>query len=115
MKHIVDHAKKALHLLYRKINTLHLPRDLQVHLFDHTILPILLYGCEVWGFQNTKLIDSVHNQFLRHITKLRNSTPEYMLYAELGRYPIDIQIRSRASGYPLSMEFIQKYPESFTK
>ena len=45
MRHNVNHAKKALHLLYKRINNLHLPIDLQLHLFDHTVLPILLYGC----------------------------------------------------------------------
>ena len=56
------------------------------------MLSVLLYGCETWGFQSSNLIDTVHNQFLRNIVKLRKSTPIYMLYAELGRNPIDIQI-----------------------
>ena len=103
MKHNVDHAKKALHLLYKRINNLNIPLDLQIHLFDHTVLPILLYGCEIWGYQNTKMIDLVHNQFLRNITKLRKSTPEYMLYAELGRRPLEIQIKSRMIGFWLSL------------
>ena len=89
IKHNVDHANKALHLLYKKIHNLHIPIDLQLQLFDHTIVPILLYGCEVWGFQNTKLIETVHTKFLRNITKLRKSTPLYMLYAELGRAPLE--------------------------
>ena len=103
MKHNVDHAKKALYLLYKRINNLNIPLDLQIHLFDHTVLPILLYGCEIWGYQNTKMIDLVHNQFLRNITKLRKSTPEYMLYAELGRRPLEIQIKSRMIGFWLSL------------
>ena len=65
IKHNVDHANKALHLLYKKIHNLHIPIDLQLQLFDHTIVPILLYGCEVWGFQNTKLIETVHTKFLK--------------------------------------------------
>ena len=28
-----------------------LPLDLQLQLFDQLILPILLYGCEIWGFE----------------------------------------------------------------
>ena len=71
IKHNIDHARKALHLLYKRINNLQIPIDLQIQLFDHTILPILLYGCEVWGYQNTKMLDAVYNQFLRSITKLR--------------------------------------------
>ena len=50
IKHNTVQAKKAPQLLYKRINNLHIPIDLQIHLFDHTILPILLYGCETWGF-----------------------------------------------------------------
>ena len=75
IKHNTVQAKKALQLLYKRINNLHIPIDLQIHLFDHTILPVLLYGCEIWRFQNTKMLENVHNQFLRSITKLRKSTP----------------------------------------
>ena len=66
-------------------------------------MPILLYGCEVWGFTNTNMIDIVHNQFLRSISKLRKSTPVYMLYAELGRIPIEVCIKSRMIGYWISL------------
>ena len=47
IKHNIDHAKKAMHLLYKRIRNLKLPLDLQIELFNHTILPILLYGCEI--------------------------------------------------------------------
>ena len=103
IRHNIGQAKKALHILYKKTRSLHLPIDIQLYLFDHTISPILFYGCEIWGFQNTQLIENVHNQFLRKITNLRKSTPIYMLHAELGRHPIDITIKSRMIGYWLSI------------
>ena len=88
IKHNVEQAKKAIHLLYKRINNLHIPTDLQIQMFNHTILHILLYGCENWGFNNIKLIENVQNQFLRTITKLRKSTPIYMLYGELDITPV---------------------------
>ena len=102
-KHNVDQARKALHLLYKRARNLNLPLDLQLHLFDHTILPIALYSCEVWGFENIQLIEHLHNEFLRRITNLRKSTPIYMLHAELGRRPIEINIKSRMIGFWLSL------------
>lgn len=99
IKHNVEQAKKAMHLLYKRIRNLHIPIDLQIQLFDQTILPILLYGCEIWGFQNVKMIENVYKQFLRSITRLRKSTPIYMLYAELGIKPIEIHIKSRMIGF----------------
>ena len=65
-----------------------------MQLFDNTVLPILLYGSEVWGFTNTNMIDAVHNKFLRSITKFRKGTLTYMLYAELGRVLIGLHIKS---------------------
>lgn len=94
-KHIVEQAKKAMHLLFIKANNLNLPIDLQLKLFDYTVLPILTYGCETWGFESTEIIESVHLEFLRKIMKVRKSTPKYMLYAETGRYPLRIIIKQR--------------------
>ena len=94
-KHIIEQANKAMYLLFFRANNLDLPIDLQIKLFDNTVLPILLYACEVWGFENTEIIERVHTEFLRKITKARKSTPKYMLYAELGRYPLSIIIKQR--------------------
>lgn len=98
-KHIATQARKALHLLYTRINNLHLPIDLQLKLFDNTVLPILTYGSEVWGYENIEILERIHAEFLRKITKTRKSTPYYMLYAELGRTPIDIAIKARMIGF----------------
>ena len=98
-KHIATQANKAMHLLNLRINNLDLPIDLQLKLFDHTVLPIMTYGCEVWGFESCKILEPIHNQFLRSILRARKSTPMYMIYAELGRYPIEITIKSRTIAF----------------
>ena len=80
-----------MHLLNMRIANLDLPIDLQLKLFDNTILPIITYASEIWGFESCSLLEPIHNQFLH----ARKSTPLYMIYAELGRYPIGLTIKAR--------------------
>ena len=77
-----------MQVLFKRIRKLNIPIDLQLRLFDHVILPIALYGCEIWGFENSQIVENLYNDFLRHIVGLKKSTPIYMLHPELGRHPI---------------------------
>jgi hypothetical protein len=43
-----------------------IPIDLQFKLFDTLILPILTYGSEIWGYENTKQLEKLHLQFCRN-------------------------------------------------
>ncbi len=61
--------------------------------------PILLYGSEVWGFENIIDIERIHLQFCKNILHLRKSTPNYMVYGELGRFPLSINIKMRMVGF----------------
>ena len=76
---------------------------MQLYLFIHVILTIALYGCEIWDFENRQIIENLHNDFFRQIINLRKSTPIYMSHAELGRHPIQINIKSRMIGFWLSI------------
>jgi hypothetical protein len=63
-----------------------------IKLFDYFDINvfILLYGCEVWGFGKNEVLERVHLKFCKIRLNLKSSTPNYMVYGELGRYPIDI-------------------------
>ena len=92
-KHNVEQDRKAIHVLFKYIRNLDIPIDLQLYLFDHVILPIALYGCEIWGFEKSQIIEKLHNDFLRQIINLTKNAPIYMLHAELKRHPIQINIK----------------------
>jgi hypothetical protein len=49
-------------------------------LFDKIIKPILLYGCEVWGFSNNDILEKLHLKFCKILLNLKTSTPSYMVY-----------------------------------
>jgi hypothetical protein len=38
------------------------------------IEPILLYGSEVWGYENLKILEQIHLKFCKRILKVRNTT-----------------------------------------
>jgi hypothetical protein len=53
-------------------------------MFDSMIEPILLYGSEVWGYENLKVIEQIQLKCCKQILKDRNTTPHYMINGELG-------------------------------
>ena len=55
---------------------------IQLDLFDKMIKPILLYGCEVWGFGKNEVLERVHLKFCKILLNLKSSTPNYMVYGE---------------------------------
>jgi hypothetical protein len=52
---LIEQARRALFAVYRRIKNQPIPVDLQLTLFDSLVEPILLYGSEVCGFENTIL------------------------------------------------------------
>ena len=76
-KRNVEQTRKAMHVLFKRIRNLDIQIDLQLYLFHHVILPIALYGCEIWGFESSQNIENLHNDFLRQIIILIKSTPIY--------------------------------------
>ena len=62
-------------------------------IFDKTVKPILLYGCETWGFGKNYIIERVHLKCWKLLLHVKTSTPNFMVYGELCRYPIDIDIK----------------------
>ena len=39
--------------------------DNQFKLFDSVVVPIIIYGCEIWGFSNLTLIETLHLKFAK--------------------------------------------------
>ena len=84
-----------MYCLIKRSKSLYLPIDLQIDLFHKTVKPILLYGCEIWGYGNIDMIEKVQLKILKQILNLKSSTPTCMVYGETGVKPISIDIETR--------------------
>ena len=98
-KKLVNQAQKALYSLYKSIRNQAIPLDLQLKMFDAMVEPILLYGCEIWGYENLKILEQIHLNFCKRILRVRSSTPNYMVYGELGRFPLEIKVKIRMTSF----------------
>ena len=91
----ITQARKAMFSLLTKARRLQLPIDLQLELFDKTVLPVLLYGCEVWGCANISDIEVFYRYFLKIILRLGKSTPNCMVYGETGTKPLQYKVEKQ--------------------
>jgi hypothetical protein len=81
----VSQAKRAMFNLLSKMYKMNLPIDITCHLFDSLVTPVLLYCCEVWGYEKIDSIENLHVKFCKIILKLNKSTANCMALGELGR------------------------------
>ena len=72
---------------------------MQIDIFNKTVKPVLLYGCEIWGFGNLEILERVQLKFLKYILNVRKSTPSCIIYGETGVTPIKIDIHTRMISY----------------
>ena len=91
----VNQTRRAMFNLTTKARKLDLPIDIQCELFDQLIMPILLYGSEIWGFQNLDQIERFHRKFLKSLLKLNRSTANCMVYGEVGRQNVTAVIEKK--------------------
>ena len=94
-KYLREQGTKSMYSLIRKCRFNNLSIECQLDMFDKIVVPILLYGSEVWGFENCDILERVHLRFCKNILRLKQSTPNFMVYSELGRYPISLKVKLR--------------------
>jgi hypothetical protein len=47
------------------------------------------------GFEDIQIMEKIHLKFCKRILNARLTTPNYMVYGELGRYPLEIRVNLR--------------------
>ena len=94
--YINQKGNKTLFAMLRKARQLNLPLDLTSQLFDSVVLPVLMYGGEVLAPYPSTEIEKVHLKFCKYLLTVPNTTTSAMVYAELGRMPLEIKIKTKA-------------------
>ena len=96
-------ATRALFAIRKKMKLSKLPAKLAIKIFNSQIVPILLYGSEVWGpymdvnfytWDKTK-IEQTQTQFLKQVLGCHITTSNIMARAETGCRPLLNQIIKR--------------------
>ena len=61
--------------------------------------PILLYGCEVWGYENVDILEKVPIKFCKFIFGVSKFPHNMPIYGELGIYPLAVTVKERMVCY----------------
>ena len=100
-------ANRAIFVLNNKIKLSKLPIKLALKVFNSQIVPILLYGCEVWGpymnldfnqWDKTKC-EQVQTQFVKRLLGCNIHTSNAMILRDVGCRPLLVTILERALLY----------------
>ena len=57
-------------------------------IFDSKIKPILHYGAEIWGYNDSNEIERVHTKMCKLILRINSRVPAIAARGELGRFPL---------------------------
>ena len=109
-KELYNKAQKAYFKLCKDFLSINPGIKTSIHVFDHTVKPILLYGSEIWAFLNpftSKFkngsfsfddvygkfhCEKLHSRFCKFILGLPKRATNFAALSELGRFPLHFDI-----------------------
>ena len=114
-------AQKAYFKLRKLLNIDIIKPNLYLDIFDKTVIPILTYSSEVWGFFNTdtkrynqnkspeylydeNICEKLHTKLCKILLSVNQKTSTAASRSELGRYPIMITIIANILSYRARLE-----------
>ena len=75
-----EQATKALYSIIGTSRKYDLPVDIQIELFNMMVVPVLIYGCEVWGDNIIREVELLHMKFLKHVLYVHRFTSTDIVY-----------------------------------
>ena len=95
IKDLKVQGNRALFSIVKTARRENLPVDIQFELFDRMVIPVILYGCEIWGYKKMIILEQLHLKFCKMVLKLKQSTPDVMVYGESGRLCLEYYAKKR--------------------
>ena len=95
MQCLHEEAIKAYHGLLLVCDKVPLDIKTKLALFDSMVVPILLYGAEIWGVYKFRNVDKLHMKFLKSLLGVKRQTPNYAVLGEFGRLPLSVICKQR--------------------
>ena len=77
--------------------------ETKLQLFDSIVIPILLYGSEVWGFVNISNVEKIQIRFYKLLLGLNVSVSNVVTFGELGKFPLRVLCKERILKYWLRL------------
>jgi hypothetical protein len=85
VNNLIRQANKSSIALHRRIRTLNLLPDISMELYDSLVVPILLYGVDVWGDITSDMLEREHLRCCKYTLSVKKSTTINMVYGEIDR------------------------------
>lgn len=127
VKQLSNKALKVVFMIRRKFNFDKINAKLMFKLFDTCVVPVLLYGCEVWlpyilnldklsnstefslesKYKNF-IPDKIHTRYCKYVLGVGKYASDIASLAELGRFPVAINALHHYVKYWLTINDISK-------
>ena len=99
-EHVSSKAKRVLFHVFQTFDySLCLPYNTYFKIFDTKIMPILMYGCELWGNSIMKCIENIHISACKRFLKVYKNACNDSVLGDLGRFPMYIVSQKRVIKY----------------
>ena len=90
-----DLAKKGKRVLVSLLSSLYeygqMPKHLFFKLFDMKVVPILLYGSEIWGYRKYEVLEQVQYYACKRYICVGIKSCNAAVLGDCGRFPLHVE------------------------
>ena len=111
-EYLSGQSRKAMFSIKKRLKLLGpLPPQIQIHLFENLVRPILLYGSDVWGVNVSidTTIDKLFYHYMRCVLNVKSTTSNVIVVGECGQMPPSIYCHINALSY---LKILQDLPDT---